>query len=104
MPSTEGLRIAESSTEAEPERPSAEMIAMMKQLSKTVSALQTGMEKQGRVLETRLSALEGGSARSETAGTRVPRTQSPNPKVGTAAAGSPAVTARFSDLGSFGDL
>ena len=67
LPITEGLRVAESLTEAEPEGPGAEMIAMMRQLTKTVSALQTGMEKQGRVLETRLLALEGGSAMSEAA-------------------------------------
>ena len=41
LPSTEGLRVAESSTEAEPEGPGAEMMAMMKELSKTVSSLQT---------------------------------------------------------------
>ena len=104
LPITEGLRVAESSTEAEPEGPGAEMMAMMKQLTQTVSTLQTGMEKQGRVLETRMSALEGGSAMSKAAGTRVPRTQSPNRKVGTAAAGSAAMAGRFSDLGSFGNL
>ena len=103
LPVTVGLRVAESSAEAEPEVPGAEMMAMMKQLTEAVSALQTRMEKLGRVLETRLSALEGGSAMSEAAGARLPRTQSPNRKVGTAAAWSAALTGRFSDPARFGD-